>query len=67
MSTISSKGKTSTMAVEPSTEMLEVLTPPNIKVRTMQQPLAIVKPMRFDRREEEVDLFVLQMRSTILL
>jgi hypothetical protein len=56
---MSSKGKAPAAAKEPSTVTLEVLTPPSIEVRTMQQFLAIVKPMRFDGREEEVDLFVL--------
>jgi Domain of unknown function (DUF4939) len=67
MSTVSSKGKAPAAAEGPSEVTPETLTPPSIEVRTMQQPLAIVKPMRFDGREEEVDLFVLQMRSTILL
>jgi hypothetical protein len=59
MSTISSKEKVLAKAKELSTVMLEILTPLNIEVRTMQQSLAIVKPMRFDRRKEEVNLFVL--------
>jgi hypothetical protein len=67
MSIVSSKGKAPAVAAEPSNTILEIPIPPSIKVRTMQQPLAIVKPIRFDRREEEVNLFVLQMRSTILL
>ena len=67
MSTVSSKGKAPAVAEGPSEATPETFTPPSIEVRTMQQPLAIVKPMRFDGREEEVDLFVLQMRSTILL
>jgi Domain of unknown function (DUF4939)/Zinc knuckle len=67
MSTVSSKGKAPATAEGPSEATPETLTLPSIEVRTMQQPLAIVKPMRFDGREEEVDLFVLQMRSTILL
>jgi Domain of unknown function (DUF4939) len=67
MSTVSNKGKAPAVAEGPSEATPETLTPPSIEVRTMQQPLAIVKPMRFDGREEEVDLFVLQMRSTILL
>jgi hypothetical protein len=67
MSTVSGKGKALAAAEEPSIAMPEIFTPPSIEVRTMQQPLAIVKPMRFDGREEEVNLFVLQMRSTILL
>jgi hypothetical protein len=67
MSTVSNKGKAPAAAEEPSEATPETLTPPSIEVRTMQQLLAIVKPMRFDGREKEVDLFVLQMRSTILL
>jgi hypothetical protein len=59
MSTVSGKGKALAAAEEPSTATPEILTLPSIEVRTMQQPLAIVKPMRFDRREEKVDLFVL--------
>jgi hypothetical protein len=67
MSIVSSKGKASVVAAEPSDAILETLTPPSIEVKTIQQLLAIVKPMRFDKREEEVNLFILQMRSTILL
>jgi hypothetical protein len=67
MSTVSSKGKAPATATEPSEAMPETLTLPSIEVRTIQQSLAIVKPIKFDGREEEMDLFVLQMRSTILL
>jgi hypothetical protein len=67
MSTVSNKSKALTIAEKLNTAIPEISTPPSIEVRTMQQSLAIVKPIRFDRREEEVDLFVLQMRSTILL
>jgi hypothetical protein len=67
MSTVSSKGKSSAVAKKPNTTILETLTPLSIEVRIMQQSLAIVKLMRFDGREEEVDLFMLQIRSTILL
>jgi hypothetical protein len=67
MSTVSGKGKAPAVAEEPSTMTPEILTLLNIEVRTIQQPLAIVKPMRFDGREKEVNLFMLQIRSTILL
>jgi hypothetical protein len=59
MSIVSGKGKAPAVAEDPSTVTPEILTPLSVEVRTMQQLLAIVKPMRFDRREEEVDLFVL--------
>jgi hypothetical protein len=59
MSTVSGKGKASTVAEESNTTTPEILTPLSIEVRTIQQLLAIVKSIRFDGREEEVNLFVL--------
>jgi hypothetical protein len=64
---MSSKRKASAKAEKLSAITLEIPTLLSIEVRTMQQLLAIVKPMRFNGREEEMDLFMLQMRSTILL
>ena len=60
---MSTKGKGIAVTLE-SKEASSSIT---VQVVTMQQPLAIQKPKPFSGKEEDVELFILQLRSTFQL